>query len=271
MPTMSRIVGHDVDRMVVLVADLATRLDALRPGDDEWIGRAAGVLRVALEHLERCRERNRPSGREVVVGIRSPELVDHLHVLGQIIGVAVEELVLVDGTVRRAFAGGAVVGGVQDQRVLELPGLLQVVDDAADLHVGVFREPGKDLGHAREQLLLVRVERIPRADGVGRVRLRFRQRVDRRQLRALRQDALLDHARQHPGAVGLVAVVELALVLVDVLLRGVVRGVIGARVVEHEPRLRGAGGLLVPDHLDRLIGQVLGEVVALLRVRTAAR
>ena len=43
-------------------------------------------------------------------------------------------------------------------------------------------------------------------------------RVERRQLGALRQDALLDHARQHPLAVGLVAVVELALVLVDVLL-----------------------------------------------------
>jgi hypothetical protein len=61
---------HDVDRMVILVADLAARLDALGPGNDERIGCAAGVLGVALEHLERRRERGRPSRWEVAVSIR---------------------------------------------------------------------------------------------------------------------------------------------------------------------------------------------------------
>ena len=76
-----------------------------------------------------------------------------------------------------------------------------------------------------------------------------RQRVERRELRALRQDALGDHARQDPLAVGFVAVVELALVLVDVFLRGMVRGMVGARAEPHVPRLRGIAGLLVADHL----------------------
>ena len=166
-----------------------------------------------------------------------PELVQILHVLGQIIRIAVEELVLVDRTVGRAFTGGAVVGSVEDDGVVELPGLLQVVDDTADLHVGVFREPGKDLGQARKQFLLVGIERFPRPHMVCRIRHVFRQRIERSKFGALRHDALGNHARQNPLAIGVVAVVKLALVLVDVFLRGVVRGVIGTRTVPHEPRL----------------------------------
>ena len=207
----------------------------------------------------------------VLVGVRAAQLVDELHVLGQFIRVAVEELVLVDRAVGAALSGRAVVGGVEDDGVVELAGLLQVVDDAADLGVRVLREPGVDLRQAREQLLLVGVERIPRAHHVRRVGHVGRQGVERGQLRALGQDALRDHARQHPLAVGLVAVVELALVLVDVFLRGMVRGMVGARAEPHEPRLRGVAGLLVADHLDGLVGQVLGEVIALLRACTAVR
>jgi hypothetical protein len=117
----------------------------------------------------------------------------------------------------------AVVGAVHDDRVLQLPGLLEVVDDPAHLGVRVLREAGVHLGHAREEALLVVGEARPRADGVALHDLALGQRVDRGQLRVLREDALLDHARQDPLAVGLVAVVEPALVLVDVLLRGVVR------------------------------------------------
>ena len=44
-----------------------------------------------------------------------------------------------------------------------------------------------------------------------------------------------------------------------------VRRVVGARAEPHEPRLRRVAGLLVAEHLDRLIGQILREVIALLR------
>jgi hypothetical protein len=54
-----------------------------------------------------------------------------------------------------ALAGSAVVGAVEDQGVVELPRLLEVVDDPAHLGVGVLREAGVDLGHAGEQPLLV--------------------------------------------------------------------------------------------------------------------
>ena len=90
------------------------------------------------------------------------------------------------------------------------------------------------------------------------------QRVDVGVLRALGQDAPLDHPRQHPLAVGLVAVVELAGVLGDVLLRRVVRRVVGAGAEPEVPGLLRRGRLAVGDERDRLVGQVLREVVAVL-------
>ena len=112
----------DVGAVVVLVAHLAAGLDALRPGDHQRIARAAGVFRVALEHLERRRGRRRPAGRIVLVGVRSAEPVDQLQVLRELVGIAVEELVLVHRSVRAALARRAVVGGVDDDGVLQLAG-----------------------------------------------------------------------------------------------------------------------------------------------------
>ncbi len=160
--------------------------------------RAARVFRVTLEHLERRREGGGPSRRIVLVGVGPAEHVDVLHVLGDVVGIAVEELVLVDRAAGGALARGAVVGGVEDEGVVELIALLQVVDDAAHLSVGVLRERRIDLGQAREELLLVGAERIPRAHVVRWVRHVGRQRIERGELGALGQDALRDHARAGP-------------------------------------------------------------------------
>ena len=102
-----------------LVAQLALRLDPLRPGDDHRIGDAALEV-VALPHLERRVERPRPADRIVVVGRRRAELVEVRHVLLDRVRDAVEELVLVDRAVRAALAARAVVGDEHDDRVLEL-------------------------------------------------------------------------------------------------------------------------------------------------------
>ena len=59
------------------------------------------------------------------------------------------------------------------------------------------------------------------------------------------------------------AVGELALVLVDPLLRHVMRRVGGARREVDEERLVGQQRFLLARPGDRLVGQVLGEVVAL--------
>jgi len=51
--------------------------------------------------------------------------------------------------------------------------------------------------------------------------------------------ASFDHSLEHPPAISFIAIVELALVLVDVFLRSVMRRVIGARTVPHVPGLVG--------------------------------
>ena len=93
---------------------------------------------------------------------------------------------------------------------------------------------------------------------------RLRVRVDRRELGALGHDAELLLALEDQLAVGLVAHVEPARVPVGPLLRGVVRGVRGARAVVEEERLVGRDRLRVLDELDRLVGEVDRQVVALL-------
>ena len=253
----------DVGAVVVLAADLAPGLDAGRPVDHQRVAHAA-LVAVALEHPVRGREAHRPAGRVVVVGRRGPQLVEHGQVVLDRVRVGVEELVLVDRAVGAALARGAVVGGVEDQGVVELARLLQVVDDPADLGVGVLREAGEHLGHAGEQPLLLVRQRVPGPDRVALAEGARRHRVDRGQLGALGQDPPLDHPRQDPLAVGLVAVVELAPVLVDVLLGGVVGGVVGARAEPQVPGLVRLRLLGVADELQRLVGQVLGEVVAVL-------
>ena len=71
-------------------------------------------------------------------------------------------------------------------------------------------------------------------------------------------------AREDPGPDRLVALVELALVLVGPLLGHEVRGVAGLRGEVHEERLVGVDHLGVADEPDRLVGEVVGEVVAVL-------
>ena len=62
----------------------------------------------------------------------------------------------------RAFGARAVVAAdVDDQRVVELAQVLDGLDHAADLVVGVGHVGGEHLGLAGEQLLLLGGERVP--------------------------------------------------------------------------------------------------------------
>ena len=265
--------GDDVDGVVVLVADLAARAHAGGPGDDARVGGAA-VERVALPHLERGVERHRPPGRVVVVGLGAAQLVQHGQVGGQVVRDAVHELALVDRAVRAALAAGPVVRHDHHDRVLQLVDLLHVVQQPADLVVRVGQEAGVDLGHPREQPLLVVGQAVPRL-GVVQCRERLSARsgaglrradgVHRRQLGALRHQAhlLLPGQDLLPG--GLVAGVEPAAVAVGPFPGHVVRGVRrSGRVIQEERPVRG-DGLHVVDVLDGAVGEVHREVVALLR------
>ena len=152
------------------------------------------------------------------------------------------------------FHRGAVVApDVDDQRVVQLAHLLDGVEQAADVPVGVLGEAREHLHLARVELLLGVAQGVP-----GRVGLR-----PRRELRVRRHDAEALLALEGPLAVGVPAVVELALVLVRPLLGDVVRRVRGARRVVDEPRLVGVVGADRVDPLDRLVGDVVREVVEL--------
>ena len=259
--------------MVVLRPELAPGLHAGRPRDEARVGGAAVEL-VALPHLERRVEGHRPAVRVVVVGLGAAQLVEHRQVRLEVVGHAVEEQALVHRPDGSALAAGAVVGDHDDEGVLALAGLLEVVEQPADVVVGVGEEAGVDLGHPREEPLLFVGERVPRLRVVelreglalrapaGRRRA---DRVDRRQLGVGRDEAHLLLAGQRLLAQRLVAHVEAPLELVDPLPRRVVRRVAGARRVVEEERLLGRDRLGVPDELERLVGDVLGEVVALLR------
>ncbi len=248
------------------------RLDPGRPRDDARVARAAVEL-VALPHLERRVERHRPAVRVVVVRPRAAELVDQRQVRLDRVGDAVRELHLVDRAVRAALARRAVVGDEDHDRVLPPAELLEEAEQPSDLVVGVGEEARVHLGHPAEELLLLVGERVPRPRhverrerlAVGPRPLLRADRVDRRQLRLLRDEPELLLPGERLLAQRLVAHVEAALVPVDPLLRDVVRGVAGAGRVVEEERLLGRDRLRVLDELDRLVGQVDGEVVALLR------
>ena len=127
----------------------------------------------------------------------------------------VEEAHLVERAGDAALGRRAVVGDDHDQRVVELADLLERVQDAAEVVVGVLDEPGEDLHHPRVEPPLVGGQRRP----LGHVG------IARRELGVGGQEPDLLLIREHGLAVGVPAHVELALVVVGPLLRDVVRRV----------------------------------------------
>ena len=83
----------------------------------------------------------------------------------------------------------------------------------------------------------------------------------RRQFGVGRNRAKLLLAFEHALAIGVPAVVELALVLVGPLLEDVVRPVDGAGSPVHEERLVRRKGLMLLQPGERLCGHVLGKMV----------
>ena len=145
----------------------------------------------------------------------------------------------------------------RNKRVVELADLLEEADHPAELVVGVADEPGVDLHHPREHLPGILGKGVP----FGHVG------VVRRQLGAGRDDAHLELALVDDLAVLVPAGVELALVLVGPLLGDMVRRVAGAGAVVQVERLVRRVDVGVLDELDRPVGQVGAQVVAVLGLR----
>ena len=205
----------------------------------------------------------------MIVGARAAQLVEELQVLLNGVGQAVEELVLVHRAVGAALAGRAVVGDDDHDRVIQLAGLIQVAQQPSDFVVGVAQEPGVDLGHPREQPLLLSRQRVPRPYRVEfgpplAVRAGLAHvRIDGRQLRAIGDDPQLFLPGQDGFPDRLVAHVELPGVALDPLPGGVVRRVCRAGAEIQEEGRVGGDGVRVLDELDGLVGQVCREVIPL--------
>ena len=243
-----------------LGAQPAGVLDPLRPGDHHAVARAAEVGGALLAPLERRVPGPRPGGRVVrrvrvgAPGVEPAVLLDQRELLLGGEGDPVLHRQLVEGAGQRSLHARAVVPeDVDDERVVELAHLLDRVEQAADVPVGVLLEAGIDLHLPRVQLLLAVRERVP---GGERVR-------SRRELRVRR-----DHAQRLLPFEGLLAehvpaLVELAAVLLAPLDRDLVRRVRAPGRVVDEPRLFLVLGAHLVQPAHRLIGEVVRPVVLL--------
>ena len=87
--------GHHINGVGVLLAHLAPSLDAFRPGDDEWVGRATAVS-LPLPAAEGRVAGPGPAPGVVIVALRATQLVDLCQVVVERLRDVVEEEHLVD-------------------------------------------------------------------------------------------------------------------------------------------------------------------------------
>ncbi len=250
--------------MRVVAANRARVADPARPVHDHRVPRAAEMRGDLLAPVERGVAGPGPPGRvmrsELVAapGLEAAVLEEEPHLLLGRERDPVQRRQLVEGAGERALHAGAVVTPDPDHDgVLELAQLVDRVDDPADVPVGVLGVARVDLHLPGIQALVRLVERVP-----GRERI-----VARRQRRVGRDDAELLLARERLLSHHVPALVELAAVLVRPLARHVVRRVAAAgRDVGEPRRLRLLGADLVKP-VDRLVGEVVLEVVVLAVLR----
>ena len=157
----------DVDVVMELAADTAVVLDARRPGDDGG-GAAAAARGHPLAVGERRGGGVGPGGGIGAVRLRAAQVVDVAGDLVERFRDAVEVAQLVQGAVQAALGRGAVVAGdVDDQRVLEIARLLDGLDEAAGLVIGVLERAAEDLHPAGADLLVGVAQLLPRRDARG--------------------------------------------------------------------------------------------------------
>ena len=237
-----------------LRADITLGLDDRRPVHDHRVAGAAVVPGHLLGPGERRVGGDRPGRGEVREGVGAAPIIRALqHALG---GLGVEDAVevhqLVVGAGQAAFAARTVVAhDVDEQGVVQSANIVDGAHQPADLDVRVLHEAGKGFHLQGVERLLVVAELLPVLDVVRHGR----------QLGVLGDDAHLFLAGEGLLAVLQPAGIELALVLFDELLRGVVRGVHRTRREVDEERLVRRHRLLELHPRDGLIGHVGCEVI----------
>ena len=147
-----------------------------------------------------------------------------------------------------------VADDVVDEGVVEDLEVGEGVDEATDVVVGVLQEPGVDLHLPGQHRLHLVGHVVPRRD-LG---------MPGGQLGVRRDDAQLLLAGEGALALHIPAIIESTDIAVGPFLRDVVRCVGRPRGEVDEERLVRHQGLLLADPADGPVGQILGQVVALL-------
>ena len=208
---------------------------------------------VLLVPLERRVAGLGPAPRVVGVAVGAADVVDPSDGLVGSLQDHVEVLHLVHDAELAALLAGAVVRQQDDHGVVELAEPLEVVDEAADLGVGVLQEGGEGLLEAGGQSLLVLGQAVPRLDpGIARGELGVGG-----------QQAEFDLAGEPPFAGHVPPFVEPAPPLVEVVGRCLMGSVHGPEGQVGEERAVGSDGDRVVDEADGVVDQILAQVVAL--------
>ncbi len=261
MPTASRTVG--AMSMQCVNCDRTSPPPSIRCGHATTIGSRVpprwlpvclphwnGVLLACAHAAAKCGAVWSPPSASM-----PPYSLDQLELLLGVEDDAVEERHLVERAGGRALHAGAVVApDVEDQGVVEVAHLL-------DRRRAAGRRSSRRSRSSRRRP----PSGARRASSAASVR---ESQAGNRSGRSVSSASCgtmpeLLLARERLLAVGVPALVELALVPVGPLLRDVVRGVAAAGRVVHEPRLLRVLGADRVQPLDGLVGEVVGEVVLL--------
>ena len=154
---------HDVDDVMELAADTARILDVTRPRNSQALPRSAKVRCDLLRPFERRVECPRPGDRHVRIRRRRTPVLEVQQLQGfRHVEDAVVRGHLVERARERAFGARPVVAvDVDDQRVVELAHVLDRLDHAAYLVVGIGGIGGEYLGLARIEFFLEQRKRVP--------------------------------------------------------------------------------------------------------------
>ena len=164
---------RDVDHVREVAPHGARVGDRLRVVDHERVARAPEVGGDLLAPVEGAVARPRPGGRVVrgdevaAPGLEAAVLEQEAHLLLGGERDPVQRRHLVEGAREGALHAGAVVAPDPDHEgVVELAHLLDRVEDAADVPVGVLRVAGVGLHLTRVQTPLGLAQRVPRRERV---------------------------------------------------------------------------------------------------------
>ena len=251
---------HDVVAVQEVIPRYRIRRHFLRPPDRQRVAGTAQMRRQQFHALVGRAARPAPAGVVLVVHQRRTQHIEPTELL-QGVDVhprggrnAVLGHQFGDGAVLALGRGSVVAPDVEEQRVVAVAEPIQLIDDPPDLDIAVFGEPGGHLHQAALKRPLVLGDVIPRRHPV----------VTFSELTVLRNPALLLGPLKHPLPVRIPAVVELPGVPVGPLLHDVVRAVQTAAGPVHEERLIGLQRLMGAQPVDRVVGQILRQVIALL-------